>query len=364
LLGGLLHASIYLSSSIAFLIRVLDGLLSYNTLYVTPSLTWVHLLEGLFQSLFLSYQYYDILLSYQYYDILLSYQYYDILLCTFVPVIIYSNAEIDKSVILSANKGKAGIYQWKHNESNKIYIGSAVDLSKRLIKYYSPYGLKETNNYICRALILHGYSAFSLSIVEYIDISNLSKDEAKTLILLREQYYIDYLLPEFNILKLAGNSLGYKHTEETIALMSLAKSGENHPLFGKSHTAETIAKIQAANSGENHPNYGKNRSAETRTKISEALSGENNPMYGRTSVNHPMYGKSHSVETLAKMSAAKGGTIYVYNIDKTTLVNSFPSARKAAEFFNCCHQTILNNSKNGKIFKEKWFLSTSLIINE
>ena len=33
----------------------------------------------------------------------------------------------------------------------------------------------------------------------------------------REQYYIDTLNPEYNILKIAGSPLGYIHSEETIA---------------------------------------------------------------------------------------------------------------------------------------------------
>ena len=53
------------------------------------------------------------------------------------PVAIYSNAELDRSKILSDNKRKAGIYQWKHNESGKIYIGSAADLAKRLSNYFN-----------------------------------------------------------------------------------------------------------------------------------------------------------------------------------------------------------------------------------
>ena len=184
---------------------------------------------------------------------------------------IYNNAETDKLQILSDNKGKAGIYQWTHIESNKSYIGSAVDLSKRLKNYYSKSYISDKNkgnSYIYNAIISHGYSAFSLTIIEYIDISgsNTSKDEAKTLILEKEQYYIDSLSPEYNILKIAGSSLGFKHSEESLALMSFAKSGENHPLYGKAHSAETLAKISLANSGENHP------------------------MYGRTGENHPFYG--------------------------------------------------------------------------
>ena|SRR5690606_7107214 len=85
---------------------------------------------------------------------------------------IYNNAETDKLQILSDNKGKAGIYQWTHLESGKKYIGSAVDLSKRLSKYYSPLELKDIENYICRAIIHHTHLSFSLSILEFIDISN------------------------------------------------------------------------------------------------------------------------------------------------------------------------------------------------
>lgn len=71
--------------------------------------------------------------------------------------------------------------------------------------------------------------------------------------------------------------------------------------------------------GENNHKYGKNSLAETKALMSNVKSSDNNPMYGN----------NHSSETLAKMSKAKGGNIiYVYNPDKSLLVNSFPSARK------------------------------------
>jgi len=158
-------------------------------------------------------------------------------------IIIYTNSYEDKERILTENKGKAGIYLWTHKESGKKYVGSAVYLSKRLEYYYKISYISNKNkgnSYIYNAIISLDYSAFSLSIIEYIDISHLSKDEAKTLILEREQYYLDLLEPAYNILKLAGSSLGYKHLEETIAKIQAAKSG-------KTHSPETIAKIQAAN---------------------------------------------------------------------------------------------------------------------
>jgi group I intron endonuclease len=282
---------------------------------------------------------------------------------SFVPVIIYNNAETEKSKILLENKGRTGIYLWTHIETNRIYIGSAVDLSNRLSKYFSPSELKKWDNYISRALIHHGYSAFSLSIIEYTNISNLTKEETRVLILSREQFYLDLIFSldepnTFNILKVAGSTLGFRHSVESRSLMSKPKStetkakiskalfGENNPMFGKFHSKESLVKF----SGENHPLFGKLHSAGTITKISEALSGENNP--------RGMLGKNHSPETLAKISAAKGTMIYVYD-SQGTLVNTFSSANKAAENFDCSHPTIVKYAKNNKLFQSKWYLSFS-----
>ena len=72
------------------------------------------------------------------------------------------------------------------------------------------------NLIISRALIKYGYSNFSLTILEYCDKSELLK---------REQYYLDKLGPKYNILKIAGSSLGYTLSEETKAKISKALKG-------------------------------------------------------------------------------------------------------------------------------------------
>ena len=170
--------------------------------------------------------------------ILLSNQSFDILLSTFVPVMVYSNVDTDKLQILKDNKGKAGVYLFMHNESGKKYVGSSRDLSRRLRNYFNINHVQRVKSmYICRALLAHGYSSFSVSILNYVDITNLSTYEAKTKILQYEQFFIDTLLPEFNIASTAGSLLGFKHSEETIAKMILAKKdankGEENPMFGK-----------------------------------------------------------------------------------------------------------------------------------
>ena len=73
---------------------------------------------------------------------------------------------------------------------------------------------------INRALLKHGYSKFKLEILEYCNPKELAK---------REKYYMDAFTPEYNVLKAAYTSLGYKHTKE-----SLVKINENLAKLNKS----------------------------------------------------------------------------------------------------------------------------------
>jgi group I intron endonuclease len=264
----------------------------------------------------------------------------------FLPIKIYYNVETNKSLILSDNKGRAAIYMWTNILSGKRYVGSSVDLLNRLKLYFSVVSLNRNKSmYINNALLNHGYSAFTLSILEYIDISNLSLEQTRKLILEREQYYLDTLMPEYNILAVAGSFLGYKHTPETITFLSEANKGKNHPMFEIT--------------GKDHPRFGIFLSDETKAKMSEVQksidrTGEKNP--------RGMLGRSHSSDTLIKMSIAKGGgSIFVYSSDKKFLLYTFNSARKAASHFNTNHQTIMRYVRNGEIFKEQWILSTTYI---
>ena len=79
--------------------------------------------------------------------------------------------------------------------------------------------------YIYRALLKYDYSNFSLTILEYC-----SPDKC----LIREKYYLDLYKPEYNISKdPAAPMSGRTHSDETKIIMSDAKKGENHPMFGK-----------------------------------------------------------------------------------------------------------------------------------
>jgi NUMOD1 domain len=77
---------------------------------------------------------------------------------------------------------------------------------------------------IYRALLKYGYSNFKLEIIENCKPSDLIK---------REQYYLDSLKPEYNVLKTAGSLLGFKHNNNTIEILRNSKLG-----FKRSETAK------------------------------------------------------------------------------------------------------------------------------
>lgn len=56
------------------------------------------------------------------------------------PVAVYNNADTQKELVLKENRGKSGIYRWTNKETGKSYVGSSVNLSKRLSNYLGRHG--------------------------------------------------------------------------------------------------------------------------------------------------------------------------------------------------------------------------------
>lgn len=110
----------------------------------------------------------------------------------------YNDILNNKELIIKNNKGKAGIYKRPHEESDKINVDSAIYLSKQLYLYYLLLFLNHyKNSHIYSAIFLYNHSSFNLAILEYIDIPNFSKEEARLLILGGEQHYINSLGLEY-----------------------------------------------------------------------------------------------------------------------------------------------------------------------
>ena len=248
----------------------------------------------------------------------------------------YGHAYSMRKTIVKDNVNKSGIYKWTNKLTNDIYIGQSRDLSKRFIHYFNLSYLKSKETLvISRALIKYGYSNFSLEILEYCDIVNLTE---------REQYYLDKLNPRYNTLKIAGSSLGYKATEESKAKRSKSLKGiyvkEKSALYGRTHTEETKALMALKKSNENNPLFGKTHSEESKELMRQKA-----------------LGRKHSEETLLKMSASRG---YLVNIHEKCdsegfkLIGSFVSIRRAAKFLGISSNTVRLYINSGEIFKDRY----------
>lgn len=155
-------------------------------------------------------------------------------------------------------KNKSGIYQIINNLNNKFYIGSSINLRRRIAFYYGMFNLTRKNrgeSKIHNALLKYGYLSFSFTILEFVDISSLNSLEAfKKILTDRELHFINTLNPQYNILKTAGSSLGHKLSEETRLKMSKAKKGLSSHRKGSKHSEETKLLVRQ-NSGTNKTVY-------------------------------------------------------------------------------------------------------------
>jgi group I intron endonuclease len=167
----------------------------------------------------------------------------------------------------------SGIYAIVNTLNGKRYVGSAVNIYKRRDRHFSDLGRGQHHSqYLQRAYDKYGGDQFTFHVIEQCD---------KSLLIEREQYYIDTLRPEYNVAPKAGTSLGVKQTKEMIERKSKRMIGHIVP-------QEVREKISAALKGRKLSYV---RTPETRAKLSKANTG-----------------KTHSQKTRELMSLAKKGT--------------------------------------------------------
>lgn len=114
----------------------------------------------------------------------------------------------------------SGIYQIVNKVNKKIYVGSSVNLHRRRIDHLTSLSRgTHDNSYLQRAFNKEP-DAFEFFVVEYIAEDDL---------ILIEQQYLDILWDNcvncYNIQKTAGNTRGYKHTDEAKEKISKIQKG-------------------------------------------------------------------------------------------------------------------------------------------
>lgn len=167
--------------------------------------------------------------------------------------------------------------------------------------------LKREKRPIHHALLKYGHENFTLEILECCPISELLE---------REQYYLDFLKPDYNVLEFAYSSLGYRHSAETIALLKKKITPEFLKLLKEKKISSEHKKILSLT------HKGKVVSQETRNKLSIATSEykKNNPLSPSALANI-------RVKTLER----EGVGVSVLNT-QTNEVREFTNQTEAGEF--------------------------------
>lgn len=152
----------------------------------------------------------------------------------------------------------SGVYEVLNTASNKRYIGSAVDFSKRWNQHR--HALRNGQHHSPK--LQHAWNKYGEEAFKFLPILVCQKG----MLAFYEQQLLDKAKPEYNIALDATNPmLGRKHSSETRAKMSAALVGNDRAL-GKEFSAEHRAKIGAASIGRQH-------STETKQRISVAKKG-------------------------------------------------------------------------------------------
>lgn len=228
------------------------------------------------------------------------------------PVNSYNNAELLKNKIFKDNNNKSGIYLWINNLNGNKYVGSSENLRKRIRSYFNKNELIKGNRPITSALLKYGHNNFTLEIIEYC---------SKTELLNREQFYIDLLVPEYNVLKHAYSLAGYRHSKETLEkLRHKIVTVEHKKILSNTHKGKIVSDI-------------------TREKLSISIT---------------KYRKNNHLrsETLSiikdKTILREGVAVSVVNI-KTKDMKTFTNQTEAGKMLGVSRQAIYNAIKRGSL---------------
>ncbi len=134
----------------------------------------------------------------------------------------------------------SGIYFIRNKINNHFYIGSSIDINKRISVHKRDLFKKKHHSPILQRV----YNKYGLNNLIFEIFINCEKDD----LLILEQFCLNTLTPLYNVAK------------DALA-----------PMAGRKHSRKTKFKFKKIKwpKGKNHPNYGKKASLETRQRMSE-----------------------------------------------------------------------------------------------
>lgn len=226
---------------------------------------------------------------------------------------------------------------------NKIngnkYVGSAINFYKRKTLHLKQLRKQlHHSKYLQNAWDKYGEENFEFIILEKVD--------DKSLLITREQWWIDNSNSVYNVCKIAGSSLGVKRSDETRKKIGDAKRGFKH-------TLESRKKITENQTGEKHWGYGKKLSEETKAKKSESMKE-----YYKTH-DHPNKNKKMSDEQKKILSKRWSKPIIQFDLENNK-IREWESIKVAAKNLGITESTIVLylKGKTKKPQKYKWEYKT------
>lgn len=216
----------------------------------------------------------------------------------------------------------AGVYLWINRENGKMYVGSSINLRKRMSRYFS---LERAHGIIGQGLRKYGLNGFILVIL-------LVPEATAPLVLSLEQFVLDSGICAYNILPTAGSSAGAIVSDETKEKMSEAHKG-------RKHTEESKEKMSAAKKGRKGPNH----TEESKEKISATMKGLKLSDETKSKISAALKGKNYN----------KGKVVYLYLVhsDRFELAATFPNVVRCSETLGVPYTTLVDRIKNRILFE-------------
>lgn len=160
----------------------------------------------------------------------------------------------------------SGIYIIRNILNNKIYIGSSVNINRRWnVHKRSLLNNIHHSHVLQRAYNKYGIDNFSYEIIEYIDDVNK--------LIEREQIWLDFFKPEYNICITAGSNLGRKFKVSKKKVLT-----QEH----KDNIAKSLLGRIPANKGKSSHNKGVPATEES--KIRQSLKMKGRPACNRQAI--------------------------------------------------------------------------------
>ena len=260
---------------------------------------------------------------------------------------------------------RPGIYIYQNIlYKNKIYIGSSVNIVRRLIDHKNS---SNKNPKICpkfyNCVNKYGWNNFRVGVLEYIDLNInenvINKGLLRESLLKREQFYFDIINPALNVNKIAGSTLGFKHSEETRLAMGLNRRGKSINWLKQDFSY--IISEETRNNLSLRCRHG---------VIVKVVDKDNNiikifPSIVSTAnfydLDHNTISKyiknRSSFKNLYFLAELKDVRVWILDKERT-VVNIFSNAQKTAKFCGTNHTTIYRYLKSKKLWKNKYYFSS------